>query len=213
MAANLLSANQSSVETDLAGFQAVACSTQRDLSISAHGAASLKVTVSLAQETQNGYAGPASIGLLPSTTYTWQVYFYVPVSTTIRRAGFFFQSQTPPYRQVGFVSTPTSILYAAGWHLLTGTGTTTSDWGLSTILQLRPPRKDDDSAFDSTKAIYYDKLMVEEGPTASTWVLGGQDYNALTLAPDAILSQTNLTGAVTNIDDNPEEADGLWLVS
>jgi hypothetical protein len=33
------------------------------------------------------------------------------------------------------------------------------------------------------------------------------------LAPDAILAQTNLTGAVTAIQDDPDSADSNWLVS
>ena len=30
-------------------------------------------------------------------------------------------------------------------------------------------------------------------------------------APDAILAQTDLSGAVTDIDDDPDSPDGLWL--
>jgi hypothetical protein len=33
------------------------------------------------------------------------------------------------------------------------------------------------------------------------------------LAPDTILTQTNLTGAVTDIDDDPDAPDGLWLIA
>lgn len=37
--------------------------------------------------------------------------------------------------------------------------------------------------------------------------------NTTRMAPDAILSMTNLTGAVTDIDDDPEADDGSWLVA
>ena len=33
------------------------------------------------------------------------------------------------------------------------------------------------------------------------------------LAPDALLTQTNLTGAVTDIDDDPDSADANWLTA
>jgi len=33
------------------------------------------------------------------------------------------------------------------------------------------------------------------------------------LAPDVLQTQTNLTGAVTDIDESVDTPDGLWLVS
>jgi hypothetical protein len=32
-----------------------------------------------------------------------------------------------------------------------------------------------------------------------------------TLFPDAVLTQTNLTGAVTDIDEDPDNPDALWM--
>lgn len=213
MAYNILTANQSSVETSATSgsFYSQFASFTRDTTVSEHGNASLKVTVSLAQETQDGAVGPRDIPLSPSTAYTWQVRMYVPETTYIRRSGFFLMEHASPFRQIALMSDTTLGTYAAGWYTLTGSGTTASDWHPTTALFLRPARKSDDLSYDSTKAVYYDKMMVQDGLVASPWVLGGQDYNAVRITPDAVLAQSGFSNATTPniafIQDDPEDPD------
>jgi hypothetical protein len=43
------------------------------------------------------------------------------------------------------------------------------------------------------------------------WSTGGGEPEITRIAPDAILSMTNLSGAVGDVDDDPDAPDGSWL--
>ena len=185
---NLLTANMSSVETDLTGFAANLVTLSRDSTHSLFGDYSLKCV-------WNNTPGDAFIvvgtfTLQPSTTYTWSYYVYSETSIYIYGNNQFIQESAPPWRGIGLASI---ILLPAGkWVKISGTGTTHSDWLGSSRLILRPPIVDASASAYSTVPIWIDGIQVEQKPYATSFVIGTRDNEVLKV-PANVLNKGNWT--------------------
>ncbi len=185
MPTNLLTANQSSFETDVSTSISFANSTiARSTAVSLHGVASMFFSLSAAQETSDVYVILQNLTLAPSTQYTWFAWVYCASDTWTEGGVNFIQEDGGAFRNIanagGLISLP------AGWTRIGGTGTTPSDWfGLSRLI-LRPARKADNTGNDSTKVIYYDKVMVAAESSPSGWTLGGTSNDNPLAAPTGL---------------------------
>ncbi len=201
---NMLSENQSSFETDVTTFMGASnCTIARSTAVSLHGGASMSVSLSAAQETLDAYVVLANFSLAPSTQYTWFAWVYCETSFTLARGGIYLQENggPGPYRNIANAGTFTTL--PAGWNLIGGTGTTPADWFGLTRLILRPARRSDSTGFDSTKILYYDKIMVAKAQSSPEWMLGGRpNYTDTTTVPG-----TNHFWKVTALDTSGNESD------
>lgn len=67
--------------------------------------------------------------------------------------------------------------------------------------------------FTQTAAGLLVPFVAPKTVSAATFLQASAASNTETLAPDALLIQTNLTGAVTDIDESVDSPDSNWLVS
>jgi RHS repeat-associated protein len=114
--------------------------------------------------TGDPHVAVTGFNLAPNTTYTWSAWVYFPTGGAryLNGSGIFLQENGGGFRAIGV---PFSGLqqFTSGWHRLTGTGTTTSDWLASSRVILRPQKRADNT-WDVNNEIYYDGVQVEQAP-------------------------------------------------
>ncbi|MFO7172061.1 MAG: LamG-like jellyroll fold domain-containing protein [Bacillota bacterium] len=175
---NLLSANQSSVETDTSGFQVTgsgAVSISRDTNKAWHGAASLKVVTDGAYSYQ-GFRLSSFPSAAANTTYTGSVHLQGSGSVVVE-----LRDQTNGVvqtRKVALTGTWTRVQVT----LTTGASATSLDLRVYT---------------DGQQAITFwaDGLQIEQKPYATSWTLGGTTRAAesVTLPTEGVLNPTEGT--------------------
>lgn len=110
----------------------------------------------------------AGFNLAPSTTYTWSAWVYLPQAGRLDEGGYYLQENGGSWRRIGVLGSGTK-LYAAGWHRLTGTGTTPADWLADTRVTMRPPVVSA-GVYDTSLTMYFDGVQVEQKPFATPYV-------------------------------------------
>lgn len=159
--ANLLTANQSSVETDTTGFNATAGATlSRDTTEHWHGSASLKIVCD-GTSTNQGFYVSTSTNAAQSTTYTASIYLK---GTGTVNVDFYHNPNVSP------IATQTVSL-TDSWQRVILTGTTrTEDYPLRIYVRT-----------DSAQAItfYADGLQIEQKPYVTSFTDGTRQYEQL----------------------------------
>ncbi|MCK9326739.1 MAG: phage tail protein [Bacteroidales bacterium] len=168
---NLLTANQSSVETDLTGFTNANMNMSRDNAHAKHGTYALKAAwTSIAGD---AYVVPYGITINPNTTYSWQAWVYAESEVYLPLQNCYIIEFGGNWRGTGAAGTGLTKIPAGIWTKIGGTGTTNSDWisGANSAILLRPPC---DSAGNTlTTPIWVDCLQIEQKGYATSWQIGG----------------------------------------
>lgn len=163
---NLLTANQSSVETDTTGFQAATnVNISRTTAQASHGAAALQMSsIAAGDMIARTLSGVSGVPVTPGQLYTARAEFRSAVTARQTRVGI-----------VWFTAAGAQISEAAG----TLAADSTAAWGERTASGVAPAT----AAFASVYAYvigtggaaeihYVDKWQLREGGTSTTWVIG-----------------------------------------
>lgn len=148
----------------------------------------LRVVVSAGQEGLDAYVA-TPVQLKGGKTYSWRARVHCPEPTGIRLDLIYLQEAGGGFRQAALAGASGVTTLSPGWNDISGSATLPSDWNPDSRLVLRPPRKSDNTGYDSTKVFYYDKLQVELGPTVTAWELGsiGGGMPVTTIAGDQLV--------------------------
>lgn len=157
---NMLSPNQSNVETDLTGLTARnGAVISRATSVQWEGAASVKAVTDGTQAAQGVFAGLPSSSFAPGMAYTVSAYILAPVGAHINISLY----QDTPAQTVG---TFVTITGTGGWQRVTQTATTPNVLPSGNIgINLRT-----NGSLATT--FWVDALQVESGSTMSAWGIG-----------------------------------------
>jgi RHS repeat-associated protein len=121
-----------------------------------------------ATATGDNFIVVSGFNLQPSTTYSWSVWVYFPQPGYLAEYDLYLQENGGAHRRTAVLGTGLRA-YAAGWHRLTGTGTTPSNWLASSRVALRPA-KNSDNSWNTGLTISYDGLQVEQKTFATPYV-------------------------------------------
>ncbi len=135
----------------------------------------LKVTVSVAQETLVPALVKVPVALPVNKSYSWSARVYCEVATGMRLDQIYLRESAGAMRTVAPAGTTNTVTtLPVGYTDVGGTGFLPTDWNASSELVLRPARKADNTAYDSTKWPRYNDLVVEEGTSTSAWTVSGE---------------------------------------
>ena len=110
----------------------------------------------------------SGFNLQPSTTYTWSAWVYFPQAGYLGENDLYLQEIGGAYRRIAVLG-PGLRAHSAGWHRLSGTGTTPSDWIASSRVALRPAKLANGN-WDTNLTIYFDGLQVEQKTFSTPYV-------------------------------------------
>lgn len=158
---NVLTANQSNVETNTSGFTSIDGATlTQDAGAYWQGTKSLKVVTSAAVNTVRGGFFTANASATPSAAYVGSLYVYSASVGSVRvRLEDSFNSVNGSFT--------TYALVPGQWLRLTTTALTVG--GAGAVVNLRV----EESTADAGLTFYVDGMQIELGAFATSWVTGG----------------------------------------
>jgi|GEM_PF-1839975 phage minor structural protein, N-terminal region len=190
---NLLTANQSSVETDLTGFSNNYVTLSRDNAHVYSGSYSLKAIWD--GMLIDSYFFVYSFTLSPNTVYTWQAKIYAESDVYLSMGNMCLQEWSGGWRSIAPAGAGLLKITGGTWIKIGGTGTTNSDWvsGANSALVLRPPT--DSSGNKVTTPIWIDEIQIEQKAYATSWQIGGTTRNSevLTIPTAGVFNKGNWT--------------------